>query len=62
MLEMGLIDPEHPDRSTLIDPARSPVTWFNPRGGTMPLDAQRANEEARAAIAAWIAAGARNDG
>lgn len=61
MREMDLIDEAHPERSAIIDPSRSPLTWINSAGGSMPLDAQGANEDARAAIAAWIAAGARND-
>jgi hypothetical protein len=62
MLDMDLIDAAHPERSSLVDPSRSPLVWFNPMGGSMPLDAQSADsEEAREAIAAWIAAGARRD-
>jgi hypothetical protein len=62
MLDMDLIDPAHPERSALIDPARSPLVWFNPAGGNMPLDAQGTDSEAaREVIAAWVAAGARRD-
>lgn len=58
MLGVGLIDPRAPARSTIVDPHRSPLTWFNPRSGNMPLDAQGENDTAKAAIEAWIAAGA----
>jgi hypothetical protein len=61
MAEVGLIDPAEPARSGLVDPHRSPLTWINPDGGTMPLDAQGPNELARAALRAWVAAGAQND-
>jgi hypothetical protein len=62
MLQMELIDPAHPGKSVLIDPARSPLSWFNSAGGNMPLDMPGAeDEEAREAIRAWVAAGARDD-
>jgi hypothetical protein len=61
MTDMGLIDPERPEKSTLGDPKRSPLTWINPSGGTMPLDAQGPNEEAKAAIDAWLAHGAARE-
>jgi hypothetical protein len=60
MLEMSLIDPVHPERSAIADGRRSPLVWFNPSGGNMPLDSQAsASEEARDALAAWLGAGAR---
>lgn len=58
MTDMGLINPDHPEKSTIGDPKRSEITWINPTGGTMPLDAQGPNDEAKAAIEAWLAAGA----
>jgi hypothetical protein len=58
MTDMGLINPDHPEKSTIGDPKRSEITWINPTGGRMPLDAQGANDEAKAAIEAWLAAGA----
>jgi hypothetical protein len=61
MIEVRLIDPDNPEQSDLIDEHRSPLTWINPNGGNMPLDAQGANELGRAAIEAWIAAGAPRD-
>jgi hypothetical protein len=61
MLEVGLIDPADPTHSEIADAKRSPLTWINPAGGNMPLDAQGENDEARAAIEAWVAAGAPKD-
>ena len=61
MVDVGLIDAAQPARSALVDPHRSPLTWINPAGGTMPLDAQGENDQAAAALRAWVAAGARND-
>ena len=61
MLDVGLIDPEDPTHSEIADHARSPLTWINPAGGNMPLDAQAENADARAAIEAWVAAGAHDD-
>jgi hypothetical protein len=61
MLDVGLIDAADPTHSEIADRAHSPLTWLNPAGGNMPLDAQAENLEGRAAIEAWIAAGARND-
>jgi hypothetical protein len=58
MVEVGLIDLDDPNLSEIADPARSPLTWFNAAGGNMPFDAQVANPNGRAAIEAWIAAGA----
>src|SRR6185295_14539314 len=58
LLEMSLIDPDHPEHSALVDAERSPLVWFNASGGNMPLDSQDTfSEEARDAIAAWVAAG-----
>ena len=61
MVDVGLIDPDDPTRSEIADQARSPLTWFNVAGGNMPLDAQGENAAARAAIQAWVAAGAHDD-
>jgi hypothetical protein len=58
MLQMDLIDPAAPERSAIIDPSRSPLTWVNAAGGNMPLDAQGPNAAARAALSAWVEAGA----
>jgi hypothetical protein len=59
MIDVGLLDPKDPKHSEIADTKRSPLTWFNPNGGNMPLDAQGENEAGRAAIEAWLAAGAR---
>jgi hypothetical protein len=61
MLDVGLIDPADPTHSEIADPKRSPLTWINPAGGNMPLDAQGENDAARAAIESWVAAGAPKD-
>jgi hypothetical protein len=61
MLDVGLINAADPTRSTIGDRAHSPLTWINPAGGNMPLDAQGENAEGAAAIEAWVAAGALND-
>jgi hypothetical protein len=61
MLDVGLIDAAEPTRSEIADSKHSPLTWINPAGGNMPLDAQSANAAARDAIKAWVAAGAPND-
>jgi hypothetical protein len=61
MVEVGLIDPADPTHSEIADSKRSPLTWINPTGGNMPLDAQGENDAARAAIEAWVRAGAPKD-
>lgn len=61
MTEIGLIDAANPARSAVVDPHRSPLTWVNPEGGNMPLDAQGVNVTAAEALRAWVEAGARND-
>lgn len=58
MIDVRSLDPDRPEESDIVDPKRSPLTWFNPQGGNMPFDAQGPNDEARDAIEAWIAAGA----
>jgi len=61
MSEVGLIDAANPARSAIVDARRSPLTWINPAGGNMPLDAQGANDGAADALRAWVEAGAQND-
>jgi hypothetical protein len=61
MVNGKLIDPADPTHSSIADPHRSVLVWFNPSGGTMPMDAQTPNDQARDAIAAWVAAGAKDD-
>ena len=61
MSEIGLIDSANPARSAIVDPRRSPLTWINPDGGNMPLDAQGSNVSAAEALREWVDAGARND-
>jgi len=61
MEQVGLIDSTNPRGSAIVDPRRSPLTWINLAGGNMPLDAQSANDAAREALRAWVAAGAKND-
>jgi hypothetical protein len=61
MVAVHLIDPTDPTHSSIADAHRSPLVWFNSSGGNMPFDAQVTNDEARAAIAAWVAAGAKDD-
>jgi hypothetical protein len=61
MIDVGLVDLTDPTHSEIANPKLSPLTWVNAAGGTMPLDAQGDNEAGRAAIEAWVAAGATND-
>ena len=61
MVEVGLIDQANPTHSAIVDAHRSPLTWINPSGGNMPLDAQLSNAAAAEALRAWVAAGAQND-
>jgi hypothetical protein len=61
MTVVGLIDPSDPTHSPIASPTLSPLVWINPSGGNMPFDAQVENASAREAIAAWVAAGARDD-
>jgi hypothetical protein len=58
MRDMGLIDPYDPAQSEIADPARSPLTWVNPTTGSMPLGARGQDASARAAVQAWVRAGA----
>jgi hypothetical protein len=58
LVAFGLISPQAPLQSLMIEDGASPVSWF---GGTMPEDAPEPNERARAAVTAWVEAGARND-
>jgi hypothetical protein len=59
MRDMGLVDAADPAHSAIADPARSPLIWVNRAGGNMPLDARADNPAARAAIEAWVNAGAQ---
>lgn len=61
MVNVGLINPAKPQASMIIDPTLSPLTWIDPAGGNMPLDAPGANAAGRDAIRAWVAAGAQNN-
>jgi hypothetical protein len=54
----GLIDPNAPATSLLGTDGASPLAWF---GGDMPKDSPTANPAAKAALRAWILAGAHND-
>jgi hypothetical protein len=61
MVQAGLIDPVHPERSTIGDPTQSPLSWINPADGNMPIDAPGPNPAGREAILEWVAAGAQNN-
>ena len=61
MVQVGLIDPAHPQQSMIADPSRSPLVWVNSAGGNMPLDAQNPDPAGRDAITAWVRAGALNN-
>ncbi len=61
MSEVGLIGEATPAHSAIVDPRRSPLSWINPSGGNMPLDAQLSNDAAAEALRAWVAAGGQND-
>jgi len=56
-----LVDPKNPSASILVDPANSPLIWFNETHGTMPKSALAPNPDAKRDVAAWISAGAPND-
>jgi hypothetical protein len=56
-----LVNPRSPSASVMLDPANSPIYWFNEAGGNMPEGALAPNAAAKAEIAAWINAGAPND-
>jgi hypothetical protein len=56
-----MVNPQSPSMSVILDPANSPLFWFNPAGGNMPDGALMANDTAKAEITAWIEAGAPND-
>lgn len=63
MVAQGLIDPINPQRSLIGDVKNSPINWVNP-SGPMPFDQPTPTvpfPEGRAAILAWVAAGAKND-
>jgi hypothetical protein len=58
LVAAGLIDPNAPATSLLGADGASPLAWF---GGDMPKDAPNPNPAAKAALRAWILAGAHND-
>lgn len=58
--DSGLINTQNPRLSLILDPASSPLSWFNPNG-PMPYDKPGPFPEGRDAIQAWILAGAPND-
>jgi hypothetical protein len=63
MVAAGIIDPASPRASTIGDPKNSPINWVNPNG-PMPFDQPSPPvpfPEGRAAIVAWVAAGAANN-
>jgi hypothetical protein len=60
MVEQMLIDPANPLGSLIIDPASSPLRWFNPTG-PMPFDNAKPFPEARDAILAWVDSCAPNN-
>jgi hypothetical protein len=53
-----LVDPAHPTMSAIADPNQSPLSWF---GGNMPQDMPVPNAQAKADVAAWVAAGAQEN-
>ena len=55
LVQAGLVTPADGTHSPLGVAATSPLAWF---GGGMPLDEAVPNAKARAAVAAWVAAGA----
>jgi hypothetical protein len=61
MVQVGLINPTHPQQSTIGDPTLSPLIWIDPAGGNMPFDAPGPNPAGAGAIRAWAAAGAQNN-
>jgi hypothetical protein len=60
MVEVGLVDPQHPLASLLSNPTQSPLAWINPTG-SMPFDMPAPLPAGRDAILAWVAACAPND-
>jgi hypothetical protein len=58
LVTAGVITPQSPLQSQLIEDGASPLAWF---GGFMPTDAARPNAAGRAAVKAWVEAGAKND-
>jgi hypothetical protein len=57
MVRVGLVNPNDPPSSLIIDPNNSPLSWFNPNG-PMPKDSPGPNPAGRDAISAWVLAGA----
>ena len=60
LVAKGLLDPDDPAASLLVDARSSPLAWFNPNG-LMPGDAAKPNAQAAADSRAWVAAGAKHD-
>lgn len=60
MVGVSIINPANPKSSVIGDPASSPLRWINPNG-PMPQDTPMPFPEGRAAILAWVAAGAQNN-
>jgi len=61
LLDGMLIDTTNPTSSRLVDPNRTPLSWYN-TGGGMPYDMNfDPNATAGADIGAWVFAGAMNN-
>jgi hypothetical protein len=58
--DAGLVNKVNPSSSVIINPANSPLSWFNPNG-PMPQDMPGPFPEGRDAILKWVMAGALND-
>ena len=59
LVAAGLVNATTPSKSTIVDPALSPLAWIN--GGPMPKDNAVPNAAAKAALQAWVALGAPNN-
>jgi hypothetical protein len=57
MVRVGLVNPNNPSSSLIIDPLNSPLAWFNV-SGVMPRDNPTPNAGGAKAISDWITAGA----
>ena len=60
LVSVGLITPATPTKSPIVSASKSPLLWFNARGGNMPLGGGP-NAAAKSAVAAWVKAGAQNN-
>jgi hypothetical protein len=58
LVDAGLVTPANGTQSPIGIPGQSPLAWF---GGVMPKDNAVPNAKAAAAVAAWVAAGAKNN-